>query len=75
MRLNLPWLVDADLPRTYRALTLADNGRVTSTVPLNACCDRDAIRQASSLSMRGAVDLWDGLRFVEHLATLPPRAE
>lgn len=75
LHLNLPWSDNSDLPRSYRALTLGENGRVISTVPLSARCDRDAIRQASSLSMRGAVDLWDGLRFVEHFATLPRRAE
>lgn len=75
LHLNLPWLADTNLPRSYRALTLAENGRVTSTIHLNAGCDRDAIRQASSMSVRGAVDLWDGLRFIEHFATLPQRAE
>lgn len=55
--------------RDYRAISSARDGRVTDVTALNARSDADAIVQADALVRRDlALDLWDGLRFVEHFA-------
>jgi hypothetical protein len=53
--------------RDYRAISSARDGRVTDVTALDARCDADAIAQADALVRRDlALDLWDGLRLVEH---------
>ncbi len=68
--------MDTDLPPDpdpadaceYRAITHAGDGRVREVRPLLARSDAEAIAQAEALVREFAVDLWDGLRFVEHFA-------
>ena len=54
--------------REYRAIRSARDGRVTDVTALEARCDADAIAQVDALGRDLALDLWDGLRFVEHFA-------
>ncbi len=59
--------------REYRAITLAHDGRVREVRLLWAGSDAEAIAQAETLVRDCALDLWDGLRFVEHVAGRPIR--
>lgn len=59
--------------REYRAITLAHDGRVREVRLLWAGSDSEAIAQAETLVRDCALDLWDGLRFVEHVAGRPIR--
>ena len=59
--------------REYRAITLAHDGRVREVRLLWAESDAEAIAQAETLVRDCALDLWDGLRFVEHVAGRPIR--
>lgn len=54
--------------REYRAIALAHDGRVREVRLLWAGSDAEAIAQAETLVRDCALDLWDGLRFVEHVA-------
>jgi hypothetical protein len=54
--------------REYRAITHAGDGRVIGVRALVAQCDAEAIAQVEALVRDFAMDLWDGLRFVEHVA-------
>lgn len=60
--------------RDYRAIRSARDGRVTDVTALEARCDADAIAQAGALGRDLALDLWDGLRLVEHFAGRRPGA-
>lgn len=54
--------------RDYRAISHAQDGRVIGVRALVAGCDAEAIAQVEALVRDFAMDLWDGLRFVEHVA-------
>lgn len=58
-------------PRAYRVLHLAADGRVLASVPLTAESDLEALTMAETLKGKCAVELWDGLRFIEHFAPAP----
>lgn len=53
----------------YRALLLSRDGRIFQHRRIQASNDEEAMSLASGLMDGRAVDLWDGLRFIE---TLPP---
>ena len=75
MRVDLPWLHRDDLPCTYRALSFACDGQAIRNTPLDARSDREAIQQARALAREIAIDLWDGLRFVDHFAARAATAD
>lgn len=50
----------------YRAITLCPDGNVLATHPLSAGSDEEAAQLASALVEDRAIELWDGLRFIEH---------
>lgn len=53
-------------PPSYRALLLTVDGRIAGTKHLSGKTDAEASRAAAAIADEHAVDLWDGLRFVEH---------
>lgn len=54
--------------RDYRAISHTCEGQVGEVRPLLAINDADAIAQTNALVRDLSMDLWDGLRFVEHFA-------
>jgi hypothetical protein len=50
----------------YRALLLSPDGPVIDIQTLIAADDEEAVQLAKSIVDGHAVDLWDGLRFIEH---------
>jgi hypothetical protein len=52
----------------YRAISITREGGVAEIRALVALSDEDAIAQTAALVRDLAMDLWDGLRFVEHFA-------
>ncbi len=50
----------------YRVITLCADGNVLATHPLSASSDEEAAQLASALAADRAIELWDGLRFIEH---------
>ena len=53
-----------ELP-AYRAMTLTVDGRVMDNVTLSADSDLEALTTAETMVNGFAVELWDGLRFIE----------
>jgi hypothetical protein len=72
MPTNLRLLDYPSPPRAYRVLHLAADGRVLATVPIPAESDLEALTMAETLKGECAVELWDGLRFIEHFAPAVP---
>lgn len=66
-----PTSVFANPPRDYRAIIHGEDGRVIAVRSLVAGTDADAIAQIDAWVRDFATDLWDGLRFVEHVAGRP----
>lgn len=56
---------DAREKPRYRLLVLAQDGVVLRTETLVAGSDEEATELAHRLSAESAVELWDGLRFIE----------
>lgn len=56
-------------PSTYRVLMLAQDGSVVTAMPIPADSDLEALTLAETLRAEFAVELWDGLRFIEHFET------
>lgn len=56
----------AGAPTAYRVILLRKDGTVVGTVPVSARDDDLAIERAKALADGHAVELWDGLRFIEH---------
>ncbi|GJD94509.1 hypothetical protein [Methylobacterium iners] len=52
--------------RTYRVALIGDQGVVASMVQIRATDDDEACKKAKALVDGHAVDLWEGLRFVDH---------
>jgi hypothetical protein len=50
----------------YRALLLSPEGSVIDMQTLIAADDEEAVQLAKAIVDGHAVDLWDGLRFIEH---------
>lgn len=53
-------------PRRYHAFLIDADGRVVRSKSLPASDDQDALQQAEAFVDGHAVELWDGLRFMEH---------
>lgn len=51
----------------YTAVMMGSDGRVLVSGHLLAIDDADAVAQAASFAKNCAIDLWDGLRFVERV--------
>jgi hypothetical protein len=51
---------------SYRALVLLPNGRIARTELLQSGNDTEAMQAAEVFASFNAVDLWDGLRFIEN---------
>ncbi|MCJ2083928.1 hypothetical protein [Methylobacterium sp. J-090] len=62
-------------PPRYRAILLGPTGRIASLVNLIAGDDKDALRLAEAMVDGHAVELWDGVRFIEHFPALDPEGE
>ena len=52
----------------YRALLLGSDGRVLRMEHLPVGDDAEAVRRARAFVDGNAVELWDGVRFIEHFA-------
>lgn len=50
----------------YRVMLLTKNGVVLESVPVSVKDDGDGRDRARSMGDGRAVELWDGLRFIEH---------
>lgn len=61
-----------ELPAAYRVLILSASGHVLLSEPLSAADDSEAMALARQRSGTATVELWDGVRFMEHF---PPQAE
>ena len=60
-----PAVIDNMSP-CYRALILTTDGRIAGTERLPSGNDDEASHAAWAMADKHAVDLWDGLRFIEH---------
>lgn len=56
----------------YRALFLLPDGEVIATRRLSAADDREAITLVKAMVDYHAVELWNGLRYVEYFVPEPP---
>ncbi|GJD70109.1 hypothetical protein [Methylobacterium gnaphalii] len=54
-------------PTRYRLTALTSDGHVLDTIKLNASDDAAALSLARVLAEKHAVELWDGLRFIQHI--------
>jgi len=54
----------------YRAFLVDPNGHTVSMYRLMASNDDEAVTQAKALVDGHGVDLWDGVRFIEHFPAL-----
>lgn len=61
-------------PRAYRALILKADGTLVRHHKLAAFDDAGAAEQAEIMVNGHAVELWDGLRFIEHFDAVDPAA-
>lgn len=52
----------------YRIIILADGGAVHNVMRLDADDDEQAKERAKMIVDGHAVELWDGLRFIDHFA-------
>lgn len=57
-------------PPSYRVMILDPEGAVLSTRPISARTDDEAVLLTCTLVDGHAVELWDGLRFIEHFDRL-----
>ncbi|MHC2019956.1 hypothetical protein [Methylobacterium sp. CM6247] len=53
-------------PPVYRAIVIAPSGTVVNAMRLVAGSDEEARALAKAMVDGDAVELWDGLRFIEH---------
>ena len=63
--------LDGAIPR-YRAVLIDVNGCTVATVRIKASEDDEAVVQAKVLVDGHGVDLWDGVRFIEHFPPVDP---
>lgn len=56
---------------SYQALILTSDGRIAGTKRLASRNDDEALHAAEGIASDHAVDLWDGLRFIEHFKPKP----
>lgn len=57
-------------PSAYRLILLAKNGTVSASVPVAVEDDAQGRDRARSMVNGNAVELWDGLRFIEHFPSV-----
>lgn len=65
-RIGFDELHKSPKPPRYRAILLGESGEVLGMTRLNADDDPTAIVEAKSLVNGHAVELWDGVRFIDH---------
>ncbi|MHC2019716.1 hypothetical protein [Methylobacterium sp. CM6247] len=53
-------------PPAYRVILIAKSGTVVNAMRLQADDDAEACERAKAMVDGHAVELWDGLRFIEH---------
>lgn len=53
-------------PPAYRAILLAKTGAVVGMIRIPVQDDDEAVDRAKAMVDGHAVDLWDGVRFIEH---------
>lgn len=59
--------IHADEQRAhYRAIILGSSGQITRIVNLTAADDAEALKLSEAMVDGHAVELWDGLRYIEH---------
>ena len=58
---------------TYQVRFVDQDGRVSFTVLLFAGDDGEAKHKAKEMVDGHGVDLWDGLRFIEHFPPIDPQ--
>lgn len=58
------------MPPRYRAILIGKSGEVLGMTRLSVRDDPTAIVEAKALVNGHAVELWDGLRFIDHFPTL-----
>ena len=59
-------------PSFYRAILIDGDGHTVSMYRIMAAGDDEAVSQAKALVDGHAVDLWDGVRFIEHFPAITP---
>lgn len=62
----------ADSLPFYRAILIDGDGHTVSMYRIMAAGDGEAVSQAKALVDGHAVDLWDGVRFIEHFPAITP---
>lgn len=55
-----------ELPAAYRVLILNERGHVLLSEPITAASDTEAMAMAQKRVGTAPVELWDGVRFMEH---------
>lgn len=70
-----PPSAEPDEPRRYRAVMLIDGGGGGLNTLIPALNDDDAKAEALALVDGHAIDLWDGLRFIERFEPTNPPAD
>lgn len=56
----------------YRAMLIDVDGCSVATIPIKASGDDEAMVRAMALVDGHGVDLWDGVRFIEHYPAVDP---
>ena len=59
-----------ELPAAYRVLVLSASGHILLSEAISAENDGEALAQARQRSGASSVELWDGVRFMEHFPPL-----
>ena len=59
---------------SYRVIFVDEDGKVSLTLLLFAAGDSEAKRKAKAMVDGHGVDLWEGLRFIEHFPPIEPQA-
>ena len=68
-RIGFHGLDKPPMPPRYRAILIGKSGEVLGMARLNVDDDPTAMVEAKALVNGHAVELWDGVRFIEHFAT------
>lgn len=68
--LDLQRLITAWPTPHYRVFLLALNGSILRERPIQARDDDEAIGHAREMMDGRSLDLWDGLRFIEHFPAI-----
>ncbi|WP_156383757.1 hypothetical protein [Methylobacterium sp. Leaf456] len=59
-----------ELPAAYRVLVLSASGHILLSESISAKNDGEAVAQARRRAGAASVELWDGVRFMEHFPPL-----